>query len=171
MFDQNIGITFNARLEQLRYIANSSTIGITLPPDIAIVFLQNKIKRAIVTINGISLSRGLLSDGNGGLYLITALMTNEMQLGYGAMVEVHIKADPAPDFVELPEELEAVLDQDEAFASRFNTFTPGKRRSLAKYVLTAKSVDTRIKRALELAHKTKNYLLYGDLRPKQQSSE
>lgn len=62
----------------------------------------------------------------------------------------------------LPEELEAVLSQDEDFKSRFETFTVGKQRSLAHYVNSAKNIDTRIKRALELAFKVKTNSLYTD---------
>jgi len=66
------------------------------------------------------------------------------------------------NILELPEELEVVLSHDEDFKARFDTFTVGKQRSLAYYVKSAKSVDTRIKRALELAFKVKTNSLYSD---------
>jgi hypothetical protein len=42
------------------------------------------------------------------------------------------------------------------------------QRSIASYVTSAKRQETRIKRALELAHKLKTYTLYGDLHGKQE---
>ena len=61
------------------------------------------------------------------------------------------------------EELEEVLRQDaEAFA-RWQTFTTGKKRSLALYVTTAKRIETRIKRALELAEKIRTNQLHSDV--------
>ncbi|MEM8488954.1 MAG: YdeI/OmpD-associated family protein, partial [Bacteroidota bacterium] len=71
--------------------------------------------------------------------------------------------DPDPDHVELGEELEEVLAMDEEAAARFYSFTPGKRRGLAHHVNSAKREATRIKRALEIAHKVRTYTLYDDL--------
>ena len=47
-------------------------------------------------------------------------------------------------------------------AARFASLTPGRQRSLAYYVDSAKRDATRIRRALDLAHKLKTHTLYGD---------
>ena len=40
--------------------------------------------------------------------------------------------------------------------------TPGRQRGLAYYITSAKTTDTRLKRALEIAHKLRTHTLYGD---------
>ncbi len=60
-----------------------------------------------------------------------------------------------PDFLELPEELEAVLAQDDDARKVWDGFTRGRQRSLTIYITSVKNVDSRIKRSLELANKMK----------------
>jgi uncharacterized protein YdeI (YjbR/CyaY-like superfamily) len=57
------------------------------------------------------------------------------------------------------------LEQDEEAAARFYAMTRGRQRSLASYVTSAKREETRVKRAVELAHKLRTRTLYGDLHP------
>ncbi|MEO0973902.1 MAG: YdeI/OmpD-associated family protein, partial [Pseudomonadota bacterium] len=63
------------------------------------------------------------------------------------------------------EEPFAVLAEDEEAATRFETFTPGKQRSLAHHVTSAKRTETRERRAYELARKIRTYTLHGDTPP------
>lgn len=72
---------------------------------------------------------------------------------------VSVRKDPH-DGLLLPEELEEVLDQDEWGGSLFNGLLPGHKRGLIYYVRSAKSVDTRIKRALEMIDKLKTGKLH-----------
>lgn len=64
------------------------------------------------------------------------------------------------DKLELPEELLECLAQDDEARALWEALTIGKKRSLAHYVTTVKSVDSKIKRALELLHKLKSNTLY-----------
>jgi len=50
--------------------------------------------------------------------------------------------------MEMPEELWAVLDQDEEGNILFHDLTPGKMRNIIFYVLQVKSSEIRIRRAL-----------------------
>ena len=70
----------------------------------------------------------------------------------------------APDKIDLCEELKAVLEQDLEAAARFCEFTPGRQRGLAYYVNSAKRVETRVRRALEVVHKLKSRTLRMDIR-------
>lgn len=83
-----------------------------------------------------------------------------LRLGDTAVVELSAAADP--DAVHLPEELAAALAQDDAARARFETFTPGRQRSLGVYVDQAKRPATRVRRALELCEKVRTHTLYGD---------
>lgn len=64
------------------------------------------------------------------------------------------------DKLDLPEEMLECLAQDDEARKMWDTLTVGKKRSLAHYVTTVKSVDSKIKRALELLHKLKTNTLY-----------
>lgn len=59
------------------------------------------------------------------------------------------------DLLELPEELEAVLAQDDDARKVWESFTRGRQRSLTIYITSVKNADSRIKRSLELASKMK----------------
>jgi len=83
-----------------------------------------------------------------------------LEMGATAFVEMEPAADP--EAVHLPEELEVALEQDEAAAARFATFTPGRQRSLGVYVDQAKRAETRERRAVELCEKIRTHTLYGD---------
>lgn len=83
-------------------------------------------------------------------------------LDFGDTAFVELSAAPDPDAVYLPEELTAALAQDPTASARFETFTPGRRRSLGVHVDQAKRPATRERRALELCEKIRTHTLYGD---------
>lgn len=68
--------------------------------------------------------------------------------------------------LEIPEELEAVLSQDDEGRRSWGKFTTGYQRSLIHYITAVKNVDSRIKRALDLVARAKAGLLHGQKKPK-----
>lgn len=70
--------------------------------------------------------------------------------------------------LELPEEMQELLLQDEWGAQLFEKLLPGRKRSLLYYIRTGKSVDTRIKRSMEILEKLKTESLHFQ---KQQKSD
>jgi uncharacterized protein YdeI (YjbR/CyaY-like superfamily) len=93
-------------------------------------------------------------------FAVSNALRKAAKIGVGDPVKVDFHLVD-PNIVELPEELEVVIAQDPDAEKVWNTFTPGMQRSLAHYVITAKSVDVRIKRALELMFKIKTGGLYS----------
>ena len=83
-------------------------------------------------------------------------------LGYGDTALVELRPAPDPDAVHLPPELVAALEQDPEAAARFATFTPGRQRSLGVHVDQARRPETRERRALDVARKTRTHTLHGD---------
>ena len=139
---------------------------VPLPMDMAQELNERKIRRLIGTLNGFPVRRGVQGRKDGEQYLVLGRsLLRDIGVIEGDTVIAELQIDPDPDFVDLGEEFEAVLADDEDAARRFYAMTPGKRRSLAHYVTSAKRVETRIKRALELAYKLRTYTLYGDKRP------
>jgi len=66
-----------------------------------------------------------------------------------------------PDRLDIPEELEAVLLQDDLARKAWEKLTTGYQRSLIHYITSVKNVDSRIKRALDLLNRAKAGLLFG----------
>jgi len=66
--------------------------------------------------------------------------------------------------LDIPEELNAVLEEDAEGKAAFNKLTTGYKRSLIHYITSVKNVDSRVKRALELVGKAKIGDLYGQKR-------
>jgi hypothetical protein len=137
-----------------------------LPADVADALQAEGVRRLHVTLNGHACTRAVQGRRDGERFLVLGqALLRDVGAAYGDPVEVVLRPDPDPDRVEVGEELEAVLGQDEEAAARFYGMTPGRQRSYAYYVTSAKRTETRIKRALELAHKLRTRTLYGDLHP------
>lgn len=134
-----------------------------IPKETGTAFKNAKVKRILLTLNGNQYRRAIQRKRDGRYIIVLGKnILKETNLTIGDPVEAHIEADPEPDFVDTGEELAEVLAQDAEARKRWESFSVGKQRSLAMYVTGAKTVDTRIKRALELAEKMRTYTLYGD---------
>ncbi len=75
---------------------------------------------------------------------------------------VTIEPDPEPNAIDVCDEFLIALEQDPDAMERWEELTPGKQRSLAHHVSSAKREETRIKRALDLAMKLRTRTLHGD---------
>ena len=138
-----------------------------VPPAIAAEMKVRRLRRLTGTLNGRPFNLAL--HGRAGeeerILLLSRQTLRDLKAGPGDAITVVCEPDAAPDEVALPEELAEVFDQEPEAAGRFHALTPGRRRSLVHYVSSAKGVDTRIKRALDLAYKLRTNTLYGDLNP------
>lgn len=139
-----------------------------LPIDVAADLNEKKIRRVMGTLNGVSVRRAVMGKKSEEQYLVLGRsLLREIGVIVGDTLLAELNVDPDPDFVDVGEEFEAVLADDPEAARRFFGMTPGKQRSLAHYVNSAKRVETRIKRALEVAYKLRTYSLYGDTAPEE----
>lgn len=136
---------------------------VPLPDDVAEAYAG--VRRVVVAFNDVTVRRAILSRGGGerSLALSRDLLTRA-GLSYGTTVIVDLAPDPDPDHIDLGE-LAAALAADDAARARWETFTPGRQRSLAYHVTSARRAETRQARAEEIARKLRTFTLYGDLRP------
>ena len=131
-----------------------------VPKEVAAAIKGQGARRVIATINGLQLKRALNARvGIGTILILGQPYLKQLKLHAGDEVTVKLEIDKEPDTVVLAEEFQAVLDTDEEAAALFGKMTPGMRRSLNVYVEQVKNTDSRIKRALELAHKIKTRTL------------
>lgn len=91
-----------------------------------------------------------------GRYVIMASkqLIKQHQLETGVPFEISIRIDPH-NGLELPEELAEVLAQDDHGYHVFEKLNDGHKRGLIYYIRQARSVDSRIKRSLEIIEKMK----------------
>jgi hypothetical protein len=122
-----------------------------------------KNKRVLCTLNNhLTIHSGLMPLGDGDCYiLINKEVRQKLKLELGDMVALKIEEDKSEFGMEMPEELSALLEQDEYGATFFNALTPGKKRTLIHLVLSKKQTDTRIKFALKMMEHLK--LMEGKL--------
>lgn len=137
---------------------------LALPTEVSTYFLEAKIKRVLLTLNGHTFRRAIQGrkDGERRIHLGKDLLKTT-GLQFGDTTNAILSADPNPDQVDIPEVFKEVLDQDEAAGKRFYAMTPGKQRSLCVHITQVKSVDAQIRRSLELAEKLRTYTLSSDL--------
>jgi hypothetical protein len=150
--------SFTSKLEDVR--TGMLTTLVVIPPKIISQLPEGR-KRTKGTMNGAAFSLAINNLKSGERYFaVSNALRKAAKIGVGDPVKVDFHLVD-PNIVELPEELEVVIAQDPDAEKVWNTFTPGMQRSLAHYVITAKSVDVRIKRALELMFKIKTGGLYS----------
>ncbi len=134
-----------------------------IPADILSKLPQKGRVRMEGTMNNYPFNLAIQSGKEAGKFFsISAPFMKSAKLKPRQVVIVNCKiADP--EKLEVPEEFSAALELDEIAAKTYHSFTTGMKRSILHYITSAKSSDTRIKRALELMEKFKydpNYLKY-----------
>jgi len=133
-------------------------------PDSAVKELEIKPNtRLLVTIYGQVFRLAAISNGEGQFFIHLGQPLRR-ETGIRDSLRSHeftIGIDPKPADIGLPEELEAALNLDEDAYEVFNSLSTGMQRSLCYYVSSAKRIETRIKRALELAEKLRTRTLHS----------
>ena len=145
---------------RLKTVHGSFTHTIIVVPDKIMASLPVKGRiRTKGTMNKTPFALAIQYKKDGSRYfMVSAQLRRQAKLGSGDPVKVKFWVVD-PDVVDLPEELQAVLEQDTEALKKWNTFTKGLQRGLTHYVNSVKNVDSRIKRALEIMEKAK----YGQL--------
>jgi len=137
---------------------------VPVPDAVAAVLVASGTRRVVGLLNGVPIRRALVSLDGGTVMIVGRSLLREAGLSAGDTAFVDIEPDPEPDRVDLGAEFEAALAADVEASERFFGFTPGRQRSLASYVTEAKRPETRVRRALDLAHTLRTHTLYGDVR-------
>jgi hypothetical protein len=113
------------------------------------------------TMNGVPFALAPQYKKEAGRYFsVSASLRRSAKIEVGSKVDVIFNLVD-PDELDIPEELDAVLQQDEEAMKAWNKLTIGYQRSLIHYVTSVKNVESRIKRSLELMEKAKFGKLAG----------
>ncbi|MDH7447122.1 YdeI/OmpD-associated family protein [Aquimarina sp. 2201CG14-23] len=132
---------------------------ILIPSEIAMPFIAQNHKRVVVQIRYMDASVRYHAALQKRKDQFSIMFSKKYQKALGVFpndfFEVQLFEDTSKYGVEMPEELEAVLESDPEASEIFESFTDGKKRSLIYYVLGFKNPQTRIDKALIITENIK----------------
>jgi hypothetical protein len=138
---------------------------IFLPGKIIVQLPESRV-RVKGTMNGAPFAQAVQHLKDGSRYFsVSGSLRKAAGIKTGERVVVKFKLVD-PDIVDMPEELDAVLEQDPLAMKAWCELTRGYQRGLIHYVTSVKNVDSRIKRSIELMERAKAGLLHGQKRKK-----
>ncbi len=129
-----------------------------VPLAVADELLEDKsLVRVVLTFsNGLQTHRALRKNKNGETFISIGKSTlKEAKIEWGCDIEVSLHIDASEFGFAMPEELAELLKQDPEGDAAFRKLKPGNQRSFLYYIGSAKTIDTRINRALQLVNNLK----------------
>lgn len=147
-------LSFNARLESIEGPMAHHVI--VVPAEIAKQFVSGKgAVRILCAIGDTAEFHCALNPRHGEHVIIASKqLIKAHKLLTGMPFRMSIRIDPHNGLA-LPEELSEVFNQDEFACEVYQALPDGEKRGLIYYIRQAKSMDTRIKRSLEMMEKLK----------------
>jgi len=129
---------------------------IVVPVEIASLFIGGKsAPRIFCSIDGSTEFPCAINPRHGRFVIIASKqLIKKNKLSVDVPFQISIRHDPH-NGLQLPEELAEVLVQDEVAFKAYDALNDGHKRGLIHYINQAKSVDSRIKRSLEIMEKMK----------------
>lgn len=129
---------------------------IRISPETTAIFRQPKgAVRVLCSIkNAKEFPCALNPRGEEYVIIVSKALIKKCALEPGIPFSVNLRSDPNEGLL-LPEELLEALLQDDRGSLLFEALLPGRKRGLIHYIRSAKTIDTRIKRALEIIAKLK----------------
>jgi len=122
-----------------------------VPDSVNAYFSQFEHKRVIFSINGkLRKSGGIMKSAEYYYLLLNKEIVAQLNLQIGQEINVKFEHDTSEYGMPMPEEMQVVLDQDEAALAYFQKLTPGKQRNLIYLVTKIKNPDKRINKALAI---------------------
>jgi uncharacterized protein YdeI (YjbR/CyaY-like superfamily) len=105
-------------------------------------------------INGFPFRAILFPDGTGAHFLVVnKKMQAAAHVKAGGTAQFHLELDTENRTVEMPAELEAIINQDRALKKWFGQFNHATRNWIAKWVSGVKSAEARARRADQMAER------------------
>jgi len=145
--------SFEARL--IEYEGTLVSTAVEMPATVVKKLPAGRV-RVEGTLNKTPFNLAIQFKKNGARYIsVSQAMRRSAKIKPGDRINVSFTI-VNPDKLDLPEEMEAVLAQDEDGAKQWNRLTTGLQRSLVHYINSTKNIDLRIERALFLVNKVKS---------------
>lgn len=125
---------------------------LTIPAEIVNAFKNKRHTRFLCTLDKrLTFQCGLNHLGDGNFFIILGTKNlNAINKQLGNKISFELTEDPNPLGVNMPEVLEAILEQDEALKFTFESLTLGKKRNVIHSITKIKDIDKQIKKAVEI---------------------
>jgi len=127
------------------------SIHIPIPREIALHFINGENRRIICTLTDkVTIRSGLMPHGEYWYILLNETTLKKTGFRIGQQIEFELKKDNSEYGMDMPEELEVMLDQEPEVMEHFKLLTPGKQRNLIYLVNKVKNSDSRINKSLAI---------------------
>lgn len=147
--------TFKAKLG--KFESNLWQFHFEVPEEIALKLIEKENKRVICTLNNtLKWPAALMKSKTCYFVLVNNENRKLLELNEGDEFLVSLEKDFSDYGFEFPEEMEVLFEQDEEANQYFMSLTMGKRRSLIYLVQKVKNSDSRLRKALAIAHHLKD---------------
>ncbi|MFC4870717.1 YdeI/OmpD-associated family protein [Negadavirga shengliensis] len=147
--------TFTTTLENFH--SNLWQHHLPVPEDIATFFIEGDNRRVLCQVNGLEgFHTALMKCRDYWYILLNKALKDKLDIYEGDKVHVFLEKDRTTYGHGMPEELQALLDQDEEGNRHFKALTMGKQRSLIYIVNKVKSSPSRLNKALAIVHHLKD---------------
>jgi hypothetical protein len=115
-------------------------------------FKSKRLTRFLCTLEKkLTFQCGLNHLGDGNFFIILSVGNLEVvQKKLGEKIHFEIKEDPNPLGVDMPEVLDAVIEQDEYLKTIFESLTLGKKRNIIHQFIKIKDMDKQIQKSIKL---------------------
>jgi len=141
----------------LRFISNPGFHYVNFPFSVKDEFGFSGSVRVECKIGDKTYKRALISDGQGQHYVIlNTEMLRYHKVKLGDKVKLEIRKTDAASQIDIPEEFVEALALEEVALKRYEELTPGKQRQICYWISSAKTVDTRVKRSLDILNRLMN---------------
>lgn len=104
-------------------------------------------------VNGAMFRTSLFADGNGYFILVNRETQKRARVAFGDSVEIALEPDLEPRPAELPDMLEALLQDEAGLREWYDGLSESQRREIGKWVLGVKSEEARMRRAQQMAER------------------
>jgi uncharacterized protein YdeI (YjbR/CyaY-like superfamily) len=105
-------------------------------------------------INGFPFTSTLFPDGEGShILVVNKTMQKGSKTKLGSTAKFRLEPDTTKREIEIPEQLEAILNEDRALRKFFDSFSDSNRRMIGKWITDPKSDDARARRADQFAER------------------
>ena len=104
-------------------------------------------------VNGAVFRTSLFVDGDGYFLLVNRETQKRARVAFGDSVEIALEPDLEPRPAELPDVLQALLQEEAGLREWYDGLSESMRREIGKWVLGVKSEDARMRRAQQMAER------------------
>lgn len=130
---------------------------IVVNESIANQFIEGEDRRIVCTLNDKETIHAALMPRHGDYFiLINNKVKKSLDLELGDNVEVRLEKETSAYGMPMPEEFQALLEQDVKGSEYFHLLTPGKQRNLIYLVSKVKNTDSRMTKSLAIVDHLKD---------------